>query len=86
MGHALLSLTDEEFRIAAVREILQDIHELALQSQLLALNSVVESAQSGPADALTEQVQQALSEASRVTSAVDVLLQQINASSHSARH
>ncbi len=86
MGHALPSHTKDEFRVAAVRDTLEKIRELALQSKLLALNTAVESAQTGHADTLAEQAQHALTEASRVATAVDSLLQQLNASMQFAKH
>jgi len=85
MGRALSGNTENEFRVAAVRATLEEIRELALQSKLLALNTAAETAQSGQADSLSEEAEHALTEAGRVATAIDSLLQQINASMHFAR-
>ena len=86
MGRALPTYTAEEFRLAAARATLEEIREIALQSKLLALNTHIESAQPGETNALRKQAANALVEASRVVTAVDLLLQQINASANLVRH
>jgi hypothetical protein len=95
MSNALArdSQGEEAFREAAVRATLEEIHRLAEQSGLLALNAALESigarAAGGPAaemDGIATQAGGAAVEAGRVAAAVEALLQQIQAGSAFARH
>ena len=85
--------SEDEFRAAAVRDQLEEIRRLADQSRLLALNAMLESAgaraargPSGEMDALAAQASGAAAEADKAASAVDALLEQIQAGSSFARH